>query len=656
MTIQGAESGIAKLEALGRSTDLAGKKLALLGVGGALVAAAGMAALIVKTSEMAGDFQRGVIRLQTGAGDVQDSFTTLGNYIKQVAVDSGVSTGPLLQAMYLILSSGQRGTQAYNTLSVAAKGAQIEQAKVKDVANVLSGVMTNYGTKVFNATAYMNGLIKAVSLGKITLQDLSVAMGPIDPIARHLGVSFSDMAAAMTTQTNAMIPAHIAATGLRFLMQGLENPTKKAMDAMKAMGLNSIAVAEEMKRSLPGALQMIYDAALKAGPAGSVPFNRALADMVGGIRGTTAFMALTGPHMKDFAANAAAIAASMKTGSKEVTGWQLAQSGFNIQMDKAKAAMEVLGITIGQALLPALTKIVTAVTPIIVAVTNWLVKNNLILPILGAMAAIIGGILVASLISLVAASWPVIAVIAGIIAAIGLVIFVIQHWGQIVTWMGNLWHTVVNWMGNVWKTVSTTIGSWFSWLGSKVHIFITAWQIEFSYIGAQFSAFGSLVHGVISAIGGFFDGLGTKVHGFVTGVIAWFQQLPGRLLQIGRDMIQGLANGVYSMAGALASAIGTTVHNAVGSIPGLGGLLQATHLFGYQEGGPVLQTGLAMVHKGEYVIPAGGFSASRMPSSYGYGAGTAQPIVLQINGYTLARLLMPSIVQNIRNNVGITNL
>src|SRR5712672_368788 len=123
------------------------------------------------------------------------------------SVATGVLTNGaegLNAAMYLIISSGQRGGQALDTLKVAAEGAQIEQANVVEVANTLSGVMTNYGTKTFNATQYMNGLIAAVQQGKISLKDLAVSMGPVDPIAQSLGISFNDMAAAMTTQTNAM--------------------------------------------------------------------------------------------------------------------------------------------------------------------------------------------------------------------------------------------------------------------------------------------------------------------------------------------------------------------------------------------------------------------------------------------------------------------
>src|SRR5258708_24986186 len=141
------------------------------------LALAGIGVAMGIAIKQAADFQQGLNRLITGAGDTTDNMQKMGQAILGVSADTGVMTGPLLQAMYLIISSGQRGAQALDTLSVAAKGAQIEQANVVDVANVLSGVMTNYGTKVFNATQYMNGLIEAVKNGKITLQQLAVAMG-----------------------------------------------------------------------------------------------------------------------------------------------------------------------------------------------------------------------------------------------------------------------------------------------------------------------------------------------------------------------------------------------------------------------------------------------------------------------------------------------
>ncbi len=173
------------------------KMLALFAAIATVVGIAVAIAIGIKAVKAAGDFQQGLNRLVTGAGDVTDNMQKMGQSILGVSVDTGVAATDLNKAMYLIISAHQRGAQAIQTLSDASKGAVIEMANVADVANVLSGVMTNYGTKVFNSTQYMNGLIVAVQQGKITLQDLAVAMGPIDPIAKDLGISFNDMAAAI---------------------------------------------------------------------------------------------------------------------------------------------------------------------------------------------------------------------------------------------------------------------------------------------------------------------------------------------------------------------------------------------------------------------------------------------------------------------------
>src|SRR5258708_24352512 len=242
----------------------------------------------------------------------------------------------------------------------------------------------------------MNGLIYAVAHSKITLQDLSTAMGPIDPIAQQLGIHMQDVAAAMTTQTNAMIPATRAATGLRFMMQGLENPTKKARDEMAALGLDSIKVAEEMKVSLPLALEMIYDAAKKAGPEGSVPFNRAISDMIGGVRGFTAFTALTGPHMQDFINNTKNIGTAMAASTTQVKGWDIAQSNLNIKLDQGRAMLEVLGQNVGELLLPYVEQLLANVTPLIARFDDWFVKSGRLATVMQAVStgvtSVAGGI------------------------------------------------------------------------------------------------------------------------------------------------------------------------------------------------------------------------------------------------------------------------
>ncbi len=353
--------------------QLAVAALKVIAIFGLIAVAVGIA-IGVAAVKAAGDFQQGLNRLVTGAGDVTDNMNLMGESILGVSTATGVLTDKLLPAMYQIISAGQRGAEAENTLGVAARGAVAEQANVVDVAKALTTAMTDYGTAQFNATQFMNGYTRAVQLGKITLEELSNSMGPILPLARNLGVSFADVAAAMSTMTNAGIPAQRAATSLRFMFQSLENPTKKASTAMTEFGLNTVAVANEMKKSLPGALQMIYDAAKRAGPEGSVPFNRAASDMIGGQRSLQAFLSLTGGHFKTYVENTKKVTAAMDASKTAVLGWDTAQKNFNVKLDQGKAAMQAVFIAIGTQLVPVLGHLADVITPLVQHFADWV--NN----------------------------------------------------------------------------------------------------------------------------------------------------------------------------------------------------------------------------------------------------------------------------------------
>jgi TP901 family phage tail tape measure protein len=348
----------------------------------ALVTGAIAAVIGIVATKAAADFQQGLNRLVTGAGDVTDNMQKMGQAILGISADTGVLTGPLLSAMYQIISANQRGAQAENTLAVAAKGAIVEQANIVDVAKAITTAMTDYVNVHLTATQAMNGYTRATQLGKVTLEELSTALSPLLPITANMRIHFADVAAAMSTMTNAGLPAERAATSLRFLFQSLENPTKKASTAMVEWGLNSVKLADTMKVSLPKALQMVYDAAKKAGPEGSVPFNRAVSDMIGGQRSLQAFLSLTGSHMKTFEDDTRKIAAAMGISKDAVLGWDVAQKNFNVQLDRAKAAFMGLLITIGNMLLPKLTELLANIAPLVKGFTDWIshgdnLKNTL---------------------------------------------------------------------------------------------------------------------------------------------------------------------------------------------------------------------------------------------------------------------------------------
>jgi TP901 family phage tail tape measure protein len=563
------------------STAIAGLGKAALLIGGvALIAITAFAvALGVAASQAAGNFQQSLNRLRTGAGNTTDNLTTLGRSILGVSVATGVltsGTSGLNAAMYLIDSSGQRGAQSIKTLTAAAQGAQIEMANVVDVTTILTTLQTNFGIHTYTATQYMNGLITAVANGKLTLEELSTAMSPILPIAHSLGISFQDVAGAMAVQTNAGLNARQSATGLQAVFVALENPTKAASSAMRAMGVNSVGVANEMKKSLPGAIQMLIDAALKVGPVGSVPFNRAMMDMIGGGTRTAKTITALTENMKTWEANVAKISASMKLSGSSVMGWQTALSNLNIQVDRGKAALAAFMITLGLQVMPIFQQLIALMLPILTGFLQWVISSGVLKNILqgllntltflvttGAavvsffnnnqiamdalkavvltLALVITAILIPALVlwiiemgilavENIIALWPLYLVLLIIAVAIFAVILVVQHWSQIMSflggvfsWLGGIAHIVItaigaafSWLGTlaltVWTSVRTAVGTFFSWLGGVAHaglldvvnFFTSAWNSIRTGVGAFFSGMGTIVHNGLLAVLNFF--------------------------------------------------------------------------------------------------------------------------------------------------------
>src|SRR6266568_4486806 len=126
-----------------------------------------------------------------------------------------------------------------------------------------------------------------------------------------------------------------------------------------------------MKTSLPAALQMIWDAAKQAGPQGSVPFNRAVSDMIGGQRSLQAFLSLTGGHFKTYIANTKAVTDAMESSKTAVLGWDTAQKNFNVILDQGKAVVHAVFIAIGTQLLPKLGDLLGIIMPVVQNFATW---------------------------------------------------------------------------------------------------------------------------------------------------------------------------------------------------------------------------------------------------------------------------------------------
>src|SRR5690348_18237941 len=178
---------------------------------GAVIAATGVAATV-----MAGNFQKGITSLETGAGEAHGNLKLVSDGILQLARDTGTSTKQLIDGMYMIESGGFHGAAGLAILKAAAEGAKVGSADLGVVADATDTILKNYGEHgALSATQATNTLITTVANGKTHLEDLASSLSAVLPAASAAGVGLNSVMAAMATMTNVGVPAAESATYIR---------------------------------------------------------------------------------------------------------------------------------------------------------------------------------------------------------------------------------------------------------------------------------------------------------------------------------------------------------------------------------------------------------------------------------------------------------
>lgn len=602
--------------------------LAVVGVT-AVIAGIGIAA-----THMAGDFQAGLESLVTGAGESQAALGMINTRLLQMAQYTGTSTTDLINGLYLIESAGYHGAAGLQVLQAAAEGAKVGNADLATVANAVTTVLTDYHLKATDAAMATNLLIATVANGKTHMTDLAASISTVLPAAAAMHLRLQDVMAALATMTNQGTDAASAATYLRMTLLMLEAPSTQAKNALASVGLTTQQVATEMQKSLPAALEMIEEHVSAKFPRGSAAWTNAMKDIVGGTRSMQGILELTSASgMADFQKALGNIGKSVKAGGDQITGWNLTQQTFNLQMSRAAEAVQVLFIQLGQKLLPALTPLVksfandlpgaiSAAANVVEFITQHFSQ---LAPIIGVVAGVIGGILVATLVAAAGAAWafvapilvmaaPFILVGAAIGLMVGAVIWAYNNWGLFRLAVNNAIDGLklgITWIGNIMGQ----LGQLGEWLGPK--------------LGAV---------------------LGFLGRGIDTYIIAPFQRTAA--------LVQKLIGLFGNLVGAIQKAVGAAGH-------AVGGIL--SHIPGFATGGTMPVTGLAVVGEqgpelvqlpgGTQITPLNGSNVIHGPPSNVTGALSGassgnQPLqstfIIQLDGRTIAQTTakhLPGIVR-----------
>jgi len=303
----------------------------------------------VAAGKMSMDFETSMSRIVGLVGVSQDQVDAWSKELLQLGPALGKSPRELAEALYFVTSSGIKGAQALEVLTVSAKAASAGLGQTQTVADAVTSAMNAYARSGLDAEHATGILIAAVREGKGEASEFAGSIGRVIPVAAQLGISFDQVAAAMAAQTLVGFDAAEAATNLSGILSALLKPTKQAKDTLSEYGLSMDDLRAKAGRE--GLLPVLMDLSNTIGDN-----DEALAAIFPNIRGFRGLLSLVGENADK--SNKIFASLAKTTGQDLTNAFAAAEKTAGFKFKQAMAGVQVALIQLGDDILPPLMPLI----------------------------------------------------------------------------------------------------------------------------------------------------------------------------------------------------------------------------------------------------------------------------------------------------------
>jgi TP901 family phage tail tape measure protein len=326
-------------------------KYAKLGIG-ALVAGAGAGIFgLVKMGSaavtMAADFEQSQNILQSNLGASGKQMDKLSELAKELGMSTSFGAQDASNAMVELAKAGLTTSEILGgAVSAAMALAATEGMDLANATGIIANTMAAFGLKAKDSGKIADILAAGASASTASVEDLAGGLKYVGSSARALGVPLLDTVTALAALNQMGLDGTTAGTSFNRMLLALAAPSKKAADAIETLGLN---ITDAQGNMLP--MMDIIDQ-LQQGLAGKgVTEQAAVLKNLFGVEGKRAAENLLLLGTQGWGALREQVGMTGK--AAEMADARMA--GFWGSLETAQGAIETLGISLGEKLLPILT-------------------------------------------------------------------------------------------------------------------------------------------------------------------------------------------------------------------------------------------------------------------------------------------------------------
>lgn len=206
---------------------------------GALTAAAtalgGIGAAVVNVGM---DFEAQMSRVQAISGAVGNDFTNLTQLAKQLGAETSFSALEAAEGMENLASAGFDVTEIMEAMPGLLDLAAVSGGDVAAASEVAASALNAFGLEASEVGHVADVFAKAAADTNAETLDMGEAMKYVAPVAKSMGISLEETAAAIGIMSDAGVKGSQAGTTLRGALSRLAKPTKVMRDKMDELGIS----------------------------------------------------------------------------------------------------------------------------------------------------------------------------------------------------------------------------------------------------------------------------------------------------------------------------------------------------------------------------------------------------------------------------------
>lgn len=293
-----------------------------------------------------------------GAGDASKASNELMTASGLAKTTMADFSGSMSTVVPIASSLGIGFDQLGGALATMTQHGETAQQSGQNLNHVISSLVSP--TNVTTAAMGQMGLSSTDIASKIgergltgTFKMLSDAitahMGPAGLVVQDTMKKSQEASQDLNTMLKDM-PANVQALA-KSLLDGSMSP-KEFSKSLKGMNIDS---TEQGKQFESLALKMHgFNDAIKGGSPEFSTYNSWMQKMTGGQTGLSVATMLTGANMAEFQKNVDDVGGSAKNSGQDISTWADTSKTLSVQLDQVKEIVQVLGIQMGTAMMPAI--------------------------------------------------------------------------------------------------------------------------------------------------------------------------------------------------------------------------------------------------------------------------------------------------------------